>query len=460
VEFRPDGAPVHHAVIRLDRGRTSRTRDGADGQPGFDGMMSPHVRDPDGHFVGWAPGRGPIVAPDGLPWAIDADSDLVVELHLLPGRTAIDVRPVVGVFFADRAPSASPVLFVMGSKTIDIPAGARGHAVEDAYELPVDARVLSVYPHAHYLGREMTVTATSPGGAAQTLLHIPRWSFHWQQDYRYATPVSLRRGTRIAMRFTYDNSKANADNPSDPPRRVTWGPEASDEMGNVGIQLVTTSAADAATLTTSFARHAAEIDLAGARLMARADPDNAAHAEAIGTALTRLGRFAEAVPALEQAVALDPDSAGARNHLGGALLGAGRAAEALARFREASSLAPEDAHLRYNYARVLADAGDQAAARAELARAVALAPDFGEAHQLLGALLFAAGRTQDALPHLRAAVERMPDSAAAHSDYGGALAAIGRFDAASLELRRALQIDPAYAPARDNLDRLARRRPR
>ena len=46
----------------------------------------PTSQDPDGHFIGWAPGRGPIVAPDGLPWSLDASTDLVIELHLLPGK--------------------------------------------------------------------------------------------------------------------------------------------------------------------------------------------------------------------------------------------------------------------------------------------------------------------------------------------------------------------------------------
>ncbi len=52
-----------------------------------------------------------------------------------------------------------------------------------------------------------------PGGKTKTLLHIRRWSFHWQQDYRFSAPVPLPRGTTIAMRFTYDNSDANKDNP-------------------------------------------------------------------------------------------------------------------------------------------------------------------------------------------------------------------------------------------------------
>ena len=85
VEFRPGPAPiVHHAVISIDRTRGSRRRDGADGQPGYDGMITQGAQNPDGHFLGWTPGRGPIVAPAGMPWRLDPGSDLVVQLHLLP----------------------------------------------------------------------------------------------------------------------------------------------------------------------------------------------------------------------------------------------------------------------------------------------------------------------------------------------------------------------------------------
>jgi hypothetical protein len=37
VEFLPGAAPVHHAVIRIDRASQSRQKDGKDGKPGFSG---------------------------------------------------------------------------------------------------------------------------------------------------------------------------------------------------------------------------------------------------------------------------------------------------------------------------------------------------------------------------------------------------------------------------------------
>jgi Flp pilus assembly protein TadD len=456
IEFQPGDAPIHHAVIRVDRQRASRSRDGEDGQPGFDGMAAYDVQDPDGHFLGWAPGRGPIVAPPGLPWILDPQSDLVVELHLMPRPTQATVQPSVGLYFTEKGPDRTPVMIVMGSKAIDIPAGARDYAVEDRYTLPVDAEALSVYPHAHYLGREMAVDAFLPDGSAHSLIHIRRWSFNWQQDYRFTTPVALPRGTILTMRYTYDNSAENTSNPHKPPRRVTWGPQSHDEMANLGIQLLTRTAGQSRELGRSFAQHAALIDVAGAEMLTRVDPDNATNAALLGTSYMRVGRYSEAVPALERALRLAPESAANENHLGGALLGAGRQADALVHFRRAVALAPRDAHLRFNLAKVLSATRHGSEALDQYERALALDPAFAEAHQHIGVMLFAAGRLTNALDHLARAAELAPASPAIHADLGGALAQAGRLEEAGVHLRRALQLDPGNATARDNLARLDR----
>ncbi|HEY6358901.1 MAG TPA: hypothetical protein VIX35_11685, partial [Vicinamibacterales bacterium] len=217
VEFKTGGAPIHHAVIRVDTSGTMARQDGQDGQPGVDGMAWQTGQDPEGHFIGWAPGRGPILSPDGMPWRLDRGADLVVELHLLPGKKPIDVKPTVALFLTNTPPVATPLTLKMSSRLIDIPAGATDYLVTDTFKLPAAVDLLSVYPHAHYLGKDMLVTASLPDGSVKTLLHIPQWSFHWQQDYRYATPIPLPAGTTMTMRYTYDNSTANPENPRRPP---------------------------------------------------------------------------------------------------------------------------------------------------------------------------------------------------------------------------------------------------
>ena len=456
VEFRPGTAPIHHAIIRVDRSGESRRRDAEDGEPGFDGMAALNVQNPEGHFIGWAPGRGPIVAPDGMPWRLEAGSDLVVELHLLHGKATVAVQPTVGLYLTDRPPSASPLMVVMGTKAIDIPAGDANYAIEDSFVLPADVTLLSVYPHAHYLGKEMRVEATLPDSRTMRLLHIRRWDFHWQQDYRYVTTVSLPRGTRITMRYIYDNSEENAANPSRPPRPVRWGPQSSDEMGNLGLQLLA-APGDRPLLARAFAEREVQDNVRGAEIRVRHAPDDPAERTWLGSSYLEVGRIADAIAQLEIAVRQRPDAPQTRNFLGGAYLSAGRTKDAVAELQAAVKLAPRDAHLQFNLGKALAAAASPQAAADRFERAIALDPRFGPPHQELGALLFRHGRGPEALPHLQRAVELAPDSALAHSDLGGALAEAGRFDEAAAHLRRALELDPGYAPARENLRRLPRR---
>jgi Flp pilus assembly protein TadD len=415
VEFSPGTASIHHAVLHLDPTSASRQLDGRDGQPGFDGMGGPGTEEPDGHFVGWAPGRGPIVSAEGRPWRLARNTDVVLELHLIPGDAPKTIQPTVALFFDTAPAQEAPVMMKMGDVAIDIPPGRSDYAIADRYLLPVDVKVLSLYPHAHYLGREMEVLATPPGGAARTLLHIKQWSFHWQQDYRYMSPVTLPKGTAIDMRFTYDNSDGNPENPHHPPLRVTSGPRSTDEMGNLLLQVVPTSATDRSRLMQSLLEHAVEVN---------------------------------------------PRSARARNELGGALLKAGRTPDAVRHFKRATELSPDDPYLLFNLGKALAAAGAGTDAARAFQQALTLNPDFAEAHDELGVLLFAAGRLDDAIAHLRKAVDLAPGSAVAHSDLGGALAQAGRRDEALQHIRRALALDPGHAAARENLARLTRgRRP-
>jgi hypothetical protein len=47
----------------------------------------------------------------------------------------------------------------------------------------------------------------------------------------------LPKGSRIDVKIVYDNSASNPRNPSNPPRRVQWGEQSTDEMGSIGFLL-------------------------------------------------------------------------------------------------------------------------------------------------------------------------------------------------------------------------------
>jgi Flp pilus assembly protein TadD len=385
-------------------------------------------------------------------------ADVVIELHLIRQSAPVTVAPALAVYFADAPLNPPPILFKMGAKPLDIPAGATGYETTDEYTLPADVDLLSLYPHAHFLGKTMQVHALLPGGGTRTLLHIRRWSFHWQQDYRFTQPVMLPRGSRVVMRFTYDNSDGNTDNPNHPAVRVRSGRRSTDEMGNLLLQLVPRSAQDRARIVKDLAAREAAANVAAAEQLVQANPDSVEPLTQLGASYADAGRLDAAIATLAKAVRLDSRFWKAHHELGGALYRSGRLREALGRFREAARLRPGDASVQFNLAKALVASGSGEEARQAFARALVLNPQFGEAHQELGVLLFGAGRVQEAIRHLRSAVEWSPASSTAHSDLGGALAQAGQTAEALTHIRMALSIDPDNAAARENLARLGGRR--
>ena len=140
-----------------------------------------------------------------------------------------------------------PIDFKLGSKTIDIPAGAADYTIEDGYTLPVDVELLSIYPHAHYLAKDMKVFATLPDGTVDWLIWIKDWNFNWQDQYRYATPgcASARHGRDDALHVRQLRRPIRATRII---RRsaCVYGPQSSDEMGDLWLRFVAAQPEDAA----------------------------------------------------------------------------------------------------------------------------------------------------------------------------------------------------------------------
>ena len=263
VEFRADRPQVlHHADVAIDLGRVSRALDRAEPGPGFAAMDGAQVY----NVYGWSPGKVPVMELSDNAWTLDPGADLILLLHMIAGAKSETVQPAIGLFFSDTPPTRTPISVKLEAHGIAIPAGEPNYVVEDSYVLPVDVEAVSIYPHAHYLGKEMRGTATLPDGSRKDLLWIRQWDFRWQDRYRYRSPVFLPRGTRLSMRFTYDNSAANPNNRHDPPQRVRSGPRSTDEMGQLWIEVVPRRAEDAAVLNADFVRRS----LAGRHRVGRA----------------------------------------------------------------------------------------------------------------------------------------------------------------------------------------------
>ena len=243
VEFRP-GNPriVHHAILFLDTSGEARSRETVPGQ-GYSCVGGPGL-DITGALGGWAPGATPANAPEGVASTIKKGADLVLQIHYhLDGKPEQD-QSTVGLTFAKEAPAKGLTLFVLGNQRIDIPAGDSSYVVKASGVLPMDVQAIAIFPHAHYLCKDMKVDAHLPDGSVIPLIWIKDWDFNWQGAYRYTSAVKLPAGTRLEMQYTYDNSAANPHNPSDPPREVKFGEETTNEMGFAFVSVTLDSPAD------------------------------------------------------------------------------------------------------------------------------------------------------------------------------------------------------------------------
>ncbi len=401
---------VHHANLLVDRSESARREEKSPGS-GFAGMelqIESESFDPDGHFLFWKPGSAPIVEPPGMALRLDPGNDLVLNAHLQPSGKEESIQPSIGIYFTNEAASKFPVLLQMeNDRALNIPPGENNFLVSDQFTLAEDVQLLAIYPHAHYLCRDMLALARFPDGKEKTLIHIPRWNLNWQAVFRLAQPESLPRGTTVVMRYRYDNSTENIANPNSPPQRVRGGNRAVDEMAHLWLQVLPIAPAAGSrdprmTLQEALARHHIENNPA----------DFEAHYN-LAAMLQLRGATQEALRQYQEALELRPGDATVENAVGGALLALGRVSDAIVHLTSAAAARPEYFDAHYNLGIALANAGEFSRAAQEFAAAVKLRPADAAAEANLGAALAELGETKNAIAHFNRALQLDPGNALA-----------------------------------------------
>ncbi len=267
VELRPKArGSVHHALFFVDRNKNARELERKTPGVGIKGMGFLRGGDSSGNnrlaqlqgglaqgLGGYVPGSIPNKLPGDLAMKLPAKSDIVMQTHFHPTGKAMVEQAELGLYFAEKPPTRKltaiqvPALFG-ATEGIDIPARKKDYTVEDQFTIPVDVKAIQVGGHAHYICQKMNMTATFPDGKTLVLMNIDDWDLDWQDQYLFKEPIDLPKGTVISTKLVYDNSSSNPENPHQPPRRITWGRQSTDEMGSVTLAVVADDDSDAAKL--------------------------------------------------------------------------------------------------------------------------------------------------------------------------------------------------------------------
>src|SRR5207247_1098403 len=124
--------------------------DEQDPEPGFAGMSTP-AKFPAGHMLTWVPGKTPAPEPEGLPWVLETDTSLVLQIHMQRTGKAEVLQPAIGLYFTNQPPAKAALLVGLLSELIDIPPGEKNYLVERTFKFPVETQVLGLLPHLHYM---------------------------------------------------------------------------------------------------------------------------------------------------------------------------------------------------------------------------------------------------------------------------------------------------------------------
>lgn len=404
---------VHHARFLFDATNQSRVLDEADPEPGFAiGMGTGASRDPEGHWLGWTPGKQPVLREEKYAWPLEPNVDLIIELHMLPTGKPEPIKCEFGFYYSDKPPTDLPVIIRMGPTTIDIPPGEKKYVHAEQFQVPVDLDLLNVYPHAHLLAKSMKSYATLPGGKRICLIKIDEWDFNWQDEYQFAEPIRLPRGTVIDMEFVYDNSTDNVRNPYSPPRRILQGSETFDEMGDLWFQMVPVESRMRPVLADAVYRREAIWVIREAKMLADEKP----------TAKTLCNY--------------------------GIILQTNRQPEAALKFmRRALKMDPESPVVLNNVAVVEMALGNYPEAARLLKKTLSIQPGSPDAMKNLGMVRLEQKRFREAIPWLRKTLKIAPNDAKSWLGLATAYAETGEPDAAEKCANYVLKLDPNCEPA-------------
>ena len=169
-EVRPGNrAVMHHANVYIREPGSSWLRDYPAGKifvpsekgerVGTGGNSSAGATVREQVIAGYIPGRPAKQEAPGYGLLIPAGSDLVFQLHYTANGKATTDRTRIGFVLAKTPPKKRVIRIQASNATFAIPPGDANYPVAGSVKVGMDCELIAAYPHMHYRGKSMALTA-------------------------------------------------------------------------------------------------------------------------------------------------------------------------------------------------------------------------------------------------------------------------------------------------------------
>ena len=213
-------AQVHHVLIYAVDRADAVAKDNAEAGEGWTCFGASGINNAD-LIGGWVPGTANVRYPSGTGIPLAAGKVFAMQIHYNTSTTTRAPDTTTVKLQYARTPVTAATLIPILDASFAIPPNAMGFTPSDhpkaaVNTLGVDLKIWGVLPHMHQKGKRIAVT-----GPKGCLIDIPKWDFHWQQQYFFTAPQIVKKGEKAEMTCTWDNPTS---------KYVRWGEGTDDEM--------------------------------------------------------------------------------------------------------------------------------------------------------------------------------------------------------------------------------------
>jgi hypothetical protein len=166
--------------------------------------------EPSGRWLGaWTPWQTAVTLPSGLAHRLAPGARIAVEIGYSGTDEPVTDRSEIGLYVdTGSGPVVEPMKIV--APATPVAAGVAAHRVRTETTIAAPLSAVALWPSPSDTARSIEVTATTADGVSTPLLWIKDYRPEWRSAYFLASPMTLPRGTKLAMTTYFDNPTGQA----------------------------------------------------------------------------------------------------------------------------------------------------------------------------------------------------------------------------------------------------------